>query len=194
VPLGVDGSPDYQAMWDKKLRCDAGTLGRTGFVPVATALQQAVAAAARRADYGPSDERNLYQVYQYCGSNDPNDAHTTMSEYNESQSLELQAWLTLCPTHPQADKWRSGIAAGVKGQAAEKSGNRVYDGTYQVPSQMQRGTFVAENVKDCYWETRDAAGRILANDFVLAAPRVEAKVTGPAVVFTSRSCGQWNRQ
>jgi hypothetical protein len=40
----------------------------------------------------------------------------------------------------------------------------------EVPSEMKRGTFVATNVKDCYWETRDINGNTLANNFVTAAP------------------------
>ena len=60
----------------------------------------------------------------------------------------------------------------------------------EVPSEMKRGTFVATNVKDCYWETRDINGNILANNFVTAAPRVQAivstKAAGCGVAFSFR--------
>jgi len=59
---------------------------------------------------------------------------------------------------------------------------------------MKRGTFVVEDVENCYWETRNSSGDIVANNFVLAAPRVVAKVDRSAVVFTAEGCGQWNRQ
>jgi len=116
-----------------------------------------------------------------------------MDTYSDSQVLELKAWMTLCPNHPHAAQWHAGIAATAKDTQAVKDGIRVYDGTYQVPSEMKRGTFVATNVKDCYWETRDINGNILANNYVTAAPRVQATVSTKAVVFTSRDCGQWNR-
>jgi hypothetical protein len=60
---------------------------------------------------------------------------------------------------------------------------------------MATGTFVAENVENCSWETRDGNGDILDNNFVLAAPRVIAEVDAGAVVFTTEgACGYWNRQ
>jgi|BarGraIncu00222A_1022003.scaffolds.fasta_scaffold12974_3 hypothetical protein len=124
---------------------------------------------------------------------DPSDTYLSMDTYSDSQVLELKAWMLLCPNHPHVARWQAGIAATDKDNQAVKDGVRVYDGTYQVPSEMKRGTFVATNVKDCYWETRDINGNILANNYVTAAPRVQATVSTKAVVFTSRDCGQWNR-
>lgn len=117
-----------------------------------------------------------------------------MQDYSEGQIAELKAWMTLCPNHPQAATWRKNIAASAKAIGAEKNGERVYDGTYKVPNEMKRGTWIVENVEDCYWETRDNDGDILANNFITAAPRVVAKVSKRAVVFTARGCGQWNLQ
>lgn len=195
VPLAEDGSPDYRDLWALKLTCDAGmTGGVVESVPVITPLQKAVAAAAREANYGEDDEGNLYSVYDGCGANDPADYYATSSEYSEAQVLEIRAYLTLCPKHPQAAKWKKGIAATGQAIEAEKNGTRVGNDTYKVPTEMKRGTWVVEDVDDCYWETRDANGEILANNFVLAAPRVVAKVTNAAVVFTSQGCGTWNRQ
>jgi hypothetical protein len=163
------------------------------YVTVSTPLQKAVAAAARRANYGDADDANLYSVHEGCGSNDPTDYYATESEYSEAQVLELRAYLTLCPKHPQAGKWKAGIAATVEAQKAEANGTRVGNGTYAVPGEMRRGTWAVKNVENCYWETRDADGEILANNFILAAPRAVAKVSTRAVVFTSQGCGTWNR-
>lgn len=161
---------------------------------VVTPLQESVVTAAQAAGYTGSSSEILAQVYAFCASNDPNDAYATMTEYSDGQILELKTWLTLCPTHPQAAKWQAGIEESAKARAAESAGTRVYDGTYKVPEQIQRGTFVVVNVKNCYWETRDAKGNILDNNFVVAAPRVEATIGPKAVVFTAEGCGQWNRQ
>ena len=196
VILQPDGTADYGQLWPLQARCDAGFVGFKGAVEPVAPLQRAVIEMARQAGYSDSDAESLYHVYQYCGSNDPDDFYASpgTSGYAPAHVMELKAWMTLCPNHPQAAVWRAGIEAVAKSIAAEKAGTRVYDGTYLVPSEMQRGTFVAMDVKDCYWETRGASGQILANNFILAAPRVEAKVSTSAVVFTSRGCGQWDRK
>lgn len=199
VPLAPDGTPNYEALWALKLTCDQGygDMGVSETMPIVTPLQKAVVAAAHKAGYSDedtSDDEVLYSVYQYCGSNDPDDAYMEMEDYSEGQVAELKAWMTLCPKHPQAATWRQGIAASAKAAEAERNGTRVYDGTYKVPSEMKRGTFVVKDVEDCYWETRDANGRIIDNDFIVAAPSVVATVRARAVVFTAEGCGQWNKQ
>lgn len=203
VALAADGTPDYGDLWKQRLDCDAalGDLDPASqTVPVITPLQRAVVAAAKKIGYGESgdetdtDEAVLYSVYQYCGSNRSTDPYATMKEFSDSQVDELRLWMVLCPKHPQAKTWRAGIATSAKARQAEKNGTRIYDGTYNVPSAIKRGRFVVEDVENCYWETRDKAGRILANNFVLAAPRVEAVIGPSAVVFTAEGCGQWNRQ
>lgn len=200
ITLAPDGSPDYEALWALHLTCDQGYLGRALVVervPVVTPLQMAVVEAAQLANYGEYHDNEaeiLYAVYEQCGSNDPDHSYVTLEDYSEAQVKELQAWMTLCPTHPQAARWEQGIAASVVAQEAEASGARVYDGTYEVPSQMQRGSFIVRDVENCYWETRDGNGRIIDNNFVVAAPRVVANVSAEAVVFTARGCGQWNKE
>ena len=203
VALAADGTPNYSDLWKQRLDCDAalGDLDEASkTVPVITPLQRAVVAAAKKIGYEKSgdetdtDEAVLYSVYQYCGSNRSTDPYATMKDFSDSQIDELRLWMVLCPKHPQANNWRAGIAASANARRAEKNGTRVYDGTYNVPSQMKRGTFVVKDVKDCYWETRDSAGNIIANNFVVAAPRVVALVGGAAVVFTAEGCGEWNRQ
>ena len=82
----------------------------------------------------------------------------------------------------------------MKSLAAQKNRTQFYDGTYDVPADIKRGTYVVKHVENCYWETRDRNGEIISNNFVLAAPRVVAKVSAAAVVFTAEGCGQWNRQ
>lgn len=199
VPLAPDGTADFEDLWVLNLTCDQGygDGGVTERQAVVTPLQQAVVEVSRSVGYmgaETSDSEILYSVYGFCGTNDPDDSYVTLEDYSESQVAELRVWMILCPNHPQATRWKEGITASVKAQEAEASGARVYDGTYEVPSQMRRGTFVVNDVTNCYWETRNAEGRIIDNDFVIAAPRVVANLTAEAVVFTASGCGQWNLQ
>lgn len=201
VPVALDGSPDFSALWKERFGCDVG-MGDGDVsqeIPVESPLQEAVVASARKIGYGSygdesdSDEQVLYSVFQGCGSNDPDDYYATADDLSEEQLDEIRLWLTLCPKHPQAKQWRTAMSSSAEARKAEESGARVYDGTYRVPSEMKRGTFVVKDVENCYWETRDSSGKIVANNFVLAAPRVVAKVGSTAVVFSAQGCGQWNR-
>jgi len=201
-PVDLDGTPNFTSLWEQQFGCDTG-MGDgtvTEAVAVETPLQQAVVALGRKIGYGEygdesdSDAQILYSVFQGCGSNEPDDYYATSKDLSDGQVDEIRLWMTLCPDHPQAKIWRAAISASAEARKAEKSGNRVYDGTYLVPSEMKRGTFVVEDVENCYWETRNSSGDIVANNFVLAAPRVVAKVDRSAVVFTAEGCGQWNRQ
>ena len=201
VTLRSDGTPNLTNIWKQKLSCFDDGAGDMPFkhVTVETPIQKAAVAAAKKAGYGEDDgsgvtqpdDSILHDMYTMCAANDPEDPYVTMTDYGPTQVAELQAVMALCPAHPQAVHWKKGIANSLKMAQAEKNGTLVHDGTYLVPSDMKRGTFVAKDVKDCYWETRDSRGEILANNFVIAAPRVEATVSQRAVVFTSQGCGAW---
>ena len=198
VQVALDGKADYASVWALQVGCDNHMVANSRVsesVVVSTPLQVAVVAAAKLLPTYKenSDTKTLYNIYRYCAGNNPQDSYATMDTYSDSQILELKAWMTLCPNHPQAAKWLAGIAATEQDARLVKDGLRVYDGSSLIPSQMKPGTWVATNVKDCYWETRDANGKILANNFVTAAPRVQATVSSKAVVFNSEDCGQWNR-
>lgn len=201
IPIASDGTPDFSGLWKQHFSCDTGMgdEGVTDTVPVQTPLQRGVVAFARSIGYGEfegytNDEQNLYSVAEGCGGNDPADYYATAKDLSDPQVDEVRLYLTLCPNHPQAKKWRAAISASAAARKAEKDGTRVYDGTYKVPSQMKRGTYVVKDVKDCYWETRNSSGNIVANNFVAAAARVVAVVGRSAVVFTAEGCGQWDRQ
>lgn len=199
IEVAPSGMPDYSRLWPLKLTCDQGydDQGILEVTSVITPLQSAVVAQARKVGYASAedlDENVLYGIYEACGSNAPDDVLLTMDDYSESQVDELQLWMLLCPSHPHSKTWKSKIKASAKAWEAEANGTRVFDGTYKVPSQMKRGTFVVKDVENCYWETRDASGEIIDNGFVIAAPRVVARVGKSAVVFTAKGCGRWDRQ
>lgn len=193
VPLSAEGRPALPQLWSQHVTCDAGSaIARLpDTFPVTTPLQQAVVAAYD--PQGTEPEHTLYSAYQLCASNDPTGYYSTPNDLSPDQIKEVNALLLLCPDHPNAVTWSKNIARGQAAAKALANGTRVFDGTYRVPEQMKRGTFVVHDVLNCYWETRDAAGKILANDFVTAAPQVRVTLDSRAAVFTARGCGQWDR-
>lgn len=62
-------------------------------------------------------------------------------------------------------------------------------GTGQVPP----GTYVATDVEGCYWERLDAAGNIIDNNFINAAPRAEFTVRASDYALNINGCGGWMR-
>lgn len=193
VPLSAEGRPALSQLWSQHVTCDAGSaIARLpDTFPVTTPLQQAVVAAYD--PQGTEPEHTLYSAYQLCASNDPTGYYSTPNDLSPDQIKEVNALLLLCPDHPNAVTWSKNITRGQAAAKALANGTRVFDGTYRVPEQMKRGTFVVHDVQNCYWETRDAAGKILANDFVTAAPQVRVTLHSRAAVFTARGCGQWDR-
>lgn len=199
--LNPDGSGQFDELWAGQYRCDEGMSSDSvrASVKVQTSLQLAAVAAGRAAgkgEYFNSDEEILYAIYEMCVGSGSGAYYSDLATLSEDQARDTQVTLTLCPNHPDAETWRSKSAAGDGLRAAEANGTRIPPGgSYLIPSEMSRGTFAAENVTDCYWETRDANGEIVDNNFVLAAPRVVAEVGDVAVVFTTQGgCGYWNRQ
>jgi hypothetical protein len=64
----------------------------------------------------------------------------------------------------------------------------VREGSYLVGSEVQPGTYRAQNVDGCYWATLDQAGEINDNNFVNAAPQVLATVLASDYAFNN-DCG-----
>jgi len=141
------------------------------------------------------DNNDVSTLYGICASVNPK--AVVLQEgfaMNEGQAAEIQGALTLCPDHPLAAEYADAIEAAGVAQDEIASGARVSGGTHKVPEEMQRGTFVAKDVTDCYWETRDTNGRIIDNDFIVAAPQVRVTVPDGAVVFTTEGCGVWVKE
>ena len=64
------------------------------------------------------------------------DYYATSPMFSDAQVLELRAYLTLCPKHPQASDWRAGIRltavadkAAKDADTAKRNGTLVEDGT-----------------------------------------------------------------
>jgi hypothetical protein len=56
-------------------------------------------------------------------------------------------------------------------------------GTYLVGSEVQPGTYRAQDVENCYWATLDQAGEINDNNFVNSAPQVLATIRSSDFAF-----------
>jgi len=55
------------------------------------------------------------------------------------------------------------------------------------------GTWTAFSVDGCYWERLNAAGDIIANNFVMSAPQVQVTISSSDFAFNSTSCARWLR-
>lgn len=56
---------------------------------------------------------------------------------------------------------------------------------------IRPGTYVTYDVEGCYWERLDAAGEIIDNNFISAAPRVEVTIRATDYAFNSEDCALW---
>ena len=146
---------------------------------------------------GRSQTRARNQVqdgYLRCGSSQFKDSS---DEDHLSSSREIDRAMKLCPDHPEIDfgKERQEAAAAALEEVIEQreSGVRFGGGRLQVGDEVQPGSYYIEgNITDCYWETLDSAGNIMANNFVRSAQRVEAYISPDAYTFRSQGCGsEW---
>lgn len=73
----------------------------------------------------------------------------------------------------------------------------IYVGDYKVGTgtgELSHGTYVATDVKNCYWERLDANGNIIDNNFINAAPRAQVTVRSSDYAVNFEGCGGWVRQ
>jgi hypothetical protein len=72
-------------------------------------------------------------------------------------------------------------------------GTLLFPGNYVVGEDIQPGKYqTLSDVKNCYWETLDAAGEINDNNFVNAAPQVQMTVrSSDFAVNVESECGIW---
>jgi len=173
-----DSGPDFTAPWsDGPLRCE----GDQRFGGELTTLEQAVLAAS-----GYESAGSLPTLYGMCASTDPDDSYVTMEILSDPQVAELTAALLLCPSHPQAPEFQATLD-----RTAQVGGRDFYGGVQVVGVDIEAGTYVVKDVENCYWERQAADGSTIANDFKIAAARVEVTVLPSDYAFFSEGCGQW---
>ena len=98
----------------------------------------------------------------------------------------------LCPKHPQAAKWRAGIAASAQVLEEQSNGTRFGAGTF-VGKEIKPGTYVATDVDGCYWERQNRNGDTIDNYFTNSARRVQVRIRSTDYAFSSERCGEWIR-
>jgi hypothetical protein len=92
-------------------------------------------------------------------------------------------WITEAAVATFADL---GVPAGVD---IISGGSLRVAGTAVPGESVRPGTYVAYDVDGCYWERLDAAGEIIDNNFVNAAPQVQVTIRGSDFAFNSERCG-----
>ncbi|WP_427136699.1 hypothetical protein [Pseudarthrobacter sp. S9] len=170
---------DYKAAWATPF--DLCTADAT------TGAQSPAEKAAGTASGGTSPDTAKY-LYALCATTA---GHYFEGEVSEAQAKEIAAALSLCPDHPKRAALEGSAAAGGALEADRANGKLVYSGKYLVGKDVQPGTWQSqgEGVEDCYWETSDAQGRIIANNFTSVSPQFTIKVPPSAAGFTVEGCG-----
>jgi hypothetical protein len=174
--------PDFAAVWAAKpVSCEV----LTAVYPV-TAVEKA---AYETSKY---DDNIISTLYTICAAVDPTDSYAEAGfAASEDQIPEINGALTLCPKHPLAPKWKQAVQRG-KADADLKAQGRLFDaGTFLVGKEIRPGRYFTTDVDGCYWERQNSSGRIIDNDFILSARRVQVTIRSGDYAFHSRGCGEW---
>lgn len=182
VYSGKDGRPDFAQVWAAKpSSCDI-----VGPVTVVTAVEKQ---AYKISKY---DDQDISSLYEICAVVDPDDVYTEAGFAASSEQIpEINAALTLCPTHPYAKKWRQAVQRGQADANLEAQGRLFGEGTYRVGKEIKPGTYVTHDVDGCYWERQDSSGNTIDNYFTNGARRVQVTIRSSDYAFHSENCGQW---
>lgn len=115
------------------------------------------------------------------------------------QTDEIRGALELCPNHPRAEfmqqKVESDIAENKRVQELWDKGLRIKEGTLKVPDEVSYGTWhtISDKVENCYWETRDANGNIIENNFINGGVGASVNIYQGVASFYSSGCSVWEK-
>jgi hypothetical protein len=202
ITADTTGNHDFTKVWaaGKLNSCDASTPDGTPVLPIGKSEQAAYAISGYAepdptlagVSAGDGSTDSISGLFELCATTDPADTYNTAGfAAGEAQIREMTAALLLCPRQPYAARWRAAIAAGKKEAALSKDGRLFSDGTYTVGVDVKAGTYQATDVTNCYWERQNRQGRTIANDFVVAGPRVQVTIAASDFAFIAEGCGQW---
>jgi hypothetical protein len=170
---------DYKAAWTKPF--DLCTVNTASGTPSAAEKAAGIASGGKSAD-------TAKYLYGVCA--------TTAGLYFEGsvskpQAAEIRAALTLCPDHPKRAELEASANGGESLEADRTSGKLAYSGKYLVGKDIQPGTWQSQGdkVENCYWETSDAQGNIIANNFISISPQFTITIPASAAGFTVQGCG-----
>lgn len=179
---GKDGRPGFAEVWAAKpSSCEV-----VGSLDIVTAVEKQ---AYKISKYNDQDISTLYEM---CAEVDPDDVYAEANFAASSEQIpEINAALTLCPTHPHAKKWRQAVQRGQADADLEAQGRLFGSGTYRVGKEIKAGTYVTRDVEGCYWERQDRAGNTIDNYFTNGARRVQVTIRSSDYAFHSENCGEW---
>ncbi|MBM0229379.1 MULTISPECIES: hypothetical protein [Micromonospora] len=182
ILTGKDGRPDFTEVWAAKaVSCEVGQ----EIQPVSPVEK----AAYKTSKY---DDGNISVLYEMCGEVDADDPRAEAGFAASSEQIpEINAALTLCPTHPYAKKWRQAVQRGQVDADLEAQGRLFDSGTYRVGKDIKPGTYVTHDVDGCYWERQNSSGDIIDNYFTNGARRVQVTIRSSDYAFHSENCGEW---
>lgn len=182
---------DYRDVWATKAPveyCDTEILADYDGL---TATEQKALAVA----YGKEAEVDQVRfLYGICAQTAGIPIDKTVSS---DQAEEAAAAIMLCPNHPKVAAIKKGIAAGQAASKADaaieadrKNGKFLTPGSYLVGKEAVPGTWQSqgERVENCYWETSDANGNIIANNYINVAPQFTITVPATAAGLTLTGC------
>ncbi|MBV1851886.1 hypothetical protein [Catellatospora tritici] len=184
ISVDVNRRPIFTEAWaETPESCDV-IRGGTPPTPIeVTALETA--------KYEVEDLKYLYEI---CAEVQKEDVYAGRDfAASSSQIPEISGALVLCPTHPHAAAWKKSIARGRIRAGLEQQGRVFGSGTYLVGKEIKPGTYaITGDVTSCYWERQDRNGKIIANNFILAARRVQVTIRSSDYAFHSDGCGEWS--
>ncbi|MFI6265289.1 hypothetical protein [Micromonospora sp. NPDC051006] len=182
ISPGQDGRPDFTEVWlAKPASCEV-----EGVITIVTATEKA---AYKTSGY---DDEDISPLYEICAAVDPDDVYAeTGFAASREQIPEINASLTLCPTHPYAKKWRETVKRGQRDVDLEAQGRLFGPGTFRVGKEIKPGTYVTTDVEGCYWERQNRSGDIIDNYFTNSARRVQVTIRSSDYAFSSERCGEW---
>ena len=185
VKPGANSVPDFGQTWAAKPYSCKAMRNSAPF----SALEET---AYKTSGYTDHDTKTLYAI---CGAVDPEDVYASAGfAASESQILEINAALVLCPGHPQASAWRQAVQQGKVNADHRTAGKRFGAGTFLVGKEIVPGTYFVEgDINGCYWERQNRSGQVIENNFIIAARRVQVSIKSTDYAFHSERCGEWAR-
>lgn len=144
----------------------------------------------------------LTDLYEQCADAHMGGLHGDQHWYPFDIDSAKAAFI-VCPEQPERDEIEATFdqvlednSGMIERDAAAERGDLVRGGDHLVGEGITAGTWVAESEEGfdgCYWERLDAAGNIIANNFMNSGFRAEVYIEESDYSFSSSRCGVWMR-
>ena len=166
---------------EKPVSCDVGRK-----IPVSPVEK----AAYKTSRY---DDGDISILYEMCGEVDADDPYAEAGFAASSEQIpEINAALTLCPTHPYAKKWRQAVPARPGRRGPGGAGPALRAG--HLPGRQgdqARHLRQPRDVDGCYWERQNSSGNIIDNYFTNSARPGAGHHPLLRLRLQLRGCGEW---